>query len=262
MKTTRETSPTGHANDVGFTLVELLLSLALASLLILGLVQIVAAASAAGGLQRNQAQLQEHARFATATLSRVVHQAGYRPEPWNDAFGVEALTAESGDGVSASSDRLAVRSWSDLNCFDNRNPSLDDVGEPRFYVRESVFDLSGDDNLTMLCRYGPDATELTTQVRRQGLVKGVESFQTLYGEDLDLDGNVERWVQAGQWSDARRVLGIRIGLLLASDDAVADSQAQPYNELLNILDAATAVPADGRLRQVVEFTVALRGRNR
>ena len=251
-----------HASGAGFTLVELLLAVALAALLILGLVQIVAAASAAGGLQRNQAQIQDHARFATAILSRAVRQAGYRPEPWNEAFAEEALTVESANAVSASSDRLAVRGWSDLNCFDNRNPDLDAAGEPRFYVRESVFDLSGGHNLTLLCRYGPSATELTTQIRRQGVVKGVESFQALYGEDADLDGNIERWVRAGQWSDARRVLGVRIGLLLASADAVADPQAQPDPETLKVLDTTTAAPADGRLRQVVDFTVALRGRTR
>ncbi len=70
----------------GFTLLELLLATALAALLILGLVQIVSATSAAGSLQRNQAQIQDHARFAIAILSRAIRQAGYRPEPWNGAY--------------------------------------------------------------------------------------------------------------------------------------------------------------------------------
>ena len=261
MTARRKTRPANRRNP-GFSLVELLLALALASLLVLGLVQIVSAVSAAGSLQRNQAQIQEHARFATALLSRAVRQAGYRPEPWNDAFAVEALTTESGDGVGHASDRLAVREWSDLNCFDNRNPDIDSGGQPLFYLRESVFDLGGDNSLTRLCRYGPGNAGFITQVRRQGVVKGVESFQVLYGEDADRDGHIERWVRAGQWSDSRRVVGIRIGLLLASENAVADHQAPPVTETLNILDATATLPADGRLRQVVEIAVALRNRTR
>ena len=262
MNVGRQPRDSDRAPSAGFTLVELLLALAVASVLILGLVQIVAAASAAGTLQRNDAQIQEHARFAVAILSRAVRQAGYRPEPWNEALTTTALLTESGDGVSASSDRLAVREWSELNCFDHRNPDVDSAGEPRFYIRESVFDLNGDSSLTRVCRYGPSPAELTTQIRRQGVVTDVESFQALYGEDADLDGNIERWVAAGQWSDPQRVLGIRMGLLLASENAVADQRTTPPAEPVRVLDATVMPPADGKLRRVVEFAVALRGRTR
>lgn len=248
-----------HSMDgriTGFTLLELLLTLALTVLLILGLVQIVSATSTAGSLQRNQAQIQDHARFAIAVLSRAVRQAGYRPEPWNVAYGPEALTPQTANGVTATGDRLAVRSWSDLNCFDKRNPELDSEGHPRFYLRESVFDLSRDYGLTRLCRYGPNADVLTTQIQRQGMVSGVESFQVLYGEDGDRDGNVERWVTAGQWGDPERVVGVQIGLLFASEQAVVEPLTQEYE----VLDAAATAAADGKLRQVFDFTVAIRGR--
>jgi type IV pilus assembly protein PilW len=240
----------------GLTLIELLVALSLASLLILGLVQIVAAASAAGSLQLNQAQIQDHARYATNLLSRAVRQAGYRPEPWNDAFTAEAFTAESADNVTPAGDRLAVRNWSDLNCFDNRNPDRDSDGNPRFYVRESVFDVNHEGSLTYLCRYGPTTADLIVQIRRQGLVPGVESFQVLYGEDADGDGNIERWIPAGAWVDPVHVLGVQIGLLLAGEDVVAE----PVARRISVLDAVMAAPPDGRLRRVFEFAVAMRGR--
>ena len=53
------------------------------------------------------------------------------------------------------------------------------------------------------------------EVRRQGLVPGVESFQCLFGLDSDGDGNVDQWVRAGQWPDEKQVIGIRAALLLA-----------------------------------------------
>lgn len=244
----------GHSS--GFSLLELLLAAALAALLIMGLAQIVAAASAAGSLQRNQAQILDHARLAIGVLSRAIREAGFRPEPWNDASATAALTGDNVDGASNTSDRLAVRAWSDLNCFDNRNPDVDSEGNPLFYIRESVFDVAGAGNLTRLCRYGPSPAEMTTQVQRQGLVPGVESFQVLYGEDGDADGNVERWVPAGQWSHARRILGIRIGLLLASEDAVVE----PAAAQMQVLGGTVVTPPDGKLRRAFEFAVSLRGR--
>jgi len=248
--------PAVNDRCAGFSLLELLLAMTLAALLILGLVQIVAAASAAGRLQRNQAQIQDHARLAIGALSKAVREAGYRPEPWNDAFQPLAFTSENLDGANAAGDRLALRTWSDLNCFGNRNPSVDSEGNPRFYIRESVFDISTKDQLARRCRYGPNPGQMTTQIRRQGLLPGVESFQVLYGEDGDSDGNIERWVTAGQWSDARRILGVRIGLLLASENGVV----KPAATQLQVLDATATVPPDGRLRRVFEFAASLRGR--
>jgi len=243
-------------DNPGFTLVELLIAAALAALLVLGAAQIVAASSAAAGLQRNSAQLDDHARFAIEVLGRAIREAGFRPEPWDEGWELETLGDETADDIAFASDRLALRTWSDRNCFDNLNPDRDSEGEPLFYLRESIFDLTGTRSLARLCRYGPGPAELTTQLPRQGWVPDVESFQLLFGEDADGDGNMERWVQAGQWQDARRVLGVRIGLLLASADAVAEPLAHRHE----VLDTVRVSPADGRLRRALDLAVAIRSR--
>jgi len=246
----------GRTGNSGFSLVELLIAAALTALLTLGLVQIVAAGSAAAGLQRNSAQLDDQARFAVDVLGRAIREAGFRPEPWNATWDLEALGEETADGVAYASDRLSVRTWSDRNCFDNRNPDRDSEGEPLFYLRESVFDLTGTRSLARLCRYGPSLAELTTQVPRQGWVPNVESFQLLFGEDIDGDDGMDHWVGAGQWQNSGRVLGIRVGLLLATAEAVVEPEAV----LHELLDATHESPADGRLRRVVDLAVAIRGR--
>jgi type IV pilus assembly protein PilW len=240
------------------TLLELMVAVAVAAILILGLVTIASATSAASLLQRNQAQVQDNVRFAMNLLSRAVRQAGYSPEPWNEDFGREAVTAESADGGPGASDRLAVRGWSDRNCFENLNPDRDADDQPLFYLRESVFDLTASGNLAHRCRYGPSAAELTTQIPRQGVVPGIESFQVLYGEDADGDGDVERWVKAGEWSHPDDTLGVRIGLLAAGDNAVLERSAKDY-ELLGV---TVSRPADGRLRRAFEFATAIRGHTR
>lgn len=238
------------------TLIELLVSVALASFLVLGLVQMVSAATAADILQRNQAQVLDRARFALRSLGRSVREAGFMPQPWDATQTLDALGPANRDGTSAAGDRLEVRSWSDRNCFGNRNPVLDAEGRPRFFIREQVFDVNAGGSLTLTCRFGPDPTSLVTQIRRQGLVPGVESFQLLYGEDADADGNIEGWVPAAAWADPRRVLGLRIGLLLAGDDEVIAGRTAEFD----VLGDRVTAPADGHLRRLFDFAIAIRGR--
>jgi len=230
--------------------------MALSAFLVLGLIQIASAASSSARLQRKQGQIQEHARRAVNTLSEVIRETGFSPEPWSELFPPLGLAEDSLDNVSTASDRLAVRTWSDLNCFNNRNPDTDSSGNPLFYIRESVFDLNSDNGLTLQCRYGPSLAELTTQVRRQGFIQGVESFQVLYGQDSDLDGIIESWVKAGHWEDTQYILGVMFGLLLSSQDAVAEAESKSYP----VLDSTMSRSADGKLRRVIQFSAAIKGR--
>ena len=147
-------------------------------------------------------------------------------------------------------------SWSDRNCFDNRNPELNPQGQPAFYIRKVVFDLNASKGLTWECRYGPSEAELVAQIRRQGLIENVESFQALFGEDDNEDGLIEQWVTADQRKESGRILGMKIGLLLSSADKVAEKENRTYQ----VLDTELKKQADGRLRRVFEFAIAIRSR--
>lgn len=239
----------------GFTLVELILVMTLTALLITGLVQIASAASSSTLLQRNQAQIQENARLAINQLSAVIRQAGFNPRPWDEDFQPLGLSEYSLDQLTVSSDRLVILGWSDTNCFNNLNDKLNDSGEPAFFIREFQFDLNGSKGLTQQCRYGPSPGSLVTQIRRQGLVQGVESFQVLFGDDPGLDGSIDTWVRAGNWSNPQNIRGVRVGLLLVGEDPV--TEGKPV--VLSILDSIVRKRADGHLRRVVQFTNAFRG---
>lgn len=238
------------------SLLELMISLALSALLVIGLVQVASAAASSTRLQRNQAELQENARLAVTVISRFVREAGFSPEPWNPGFGLPGLPAENAGSLPGGSDRVAVTSWSDLNCFDNRNPELNALGQPKFHIRKVVFDLNSSKGLAWECLYGPSEAELVAQIRRQGLIENVDSFQALYGEDTNGDGFIDRWVQAGQWESPGQILGMKIGLLLGSADRVAERRSRSFG----VLDAVIDRQADGRLRRVFEFAVAIRSR--
>ena len=239
----------------GFTLVELLLVLVLSVFLMAGLVQIVSAASSSFRLQENQAEVMENARHLMSTIGAMVRQSGFSPEPWNEEYPRLGLMEETADQVTSKTDRLVLRYWSDTNCFDNRNPVVDEVGQPEFFIRESLLDLNSRSDLTHTCRYGPDDSALVTQINHQGFIQNVESFQLLYGEDTSGDGTVNHWAKGGQWASADGVLAVRIGFLLRSTDAVVEATPQTYS----ILDQPYTASADGRLRQMFVFTTVIRG---
>jgi type IV pilus assembly protein PilW len=250
----RTTYRTGRSN--GVTLLELLVAMSLTAILLLGLVRFATAAGVTRQLQDNQAHLQDQARTAFRMLADAIGEAGFDPAPWATAYPLDDVFAGSANDISTRSDRLVVRTWSDRNCFDNLNPVAGADGRPAFYLRESAFDRNDSGQLTRTCRYGPSATELTTQVRRQGKMPGVDSFQLLFAVDDDGDGNAESWVHAGAWKDSGQVLGVRVGLLLRG----ADPAAEPTVAEHVILDRQLTTPADGHLRLALEFTAAIRGR--
>jgi hypothetical protein len=237
---------------------ELLVALFLTAVMLLAMVQLVNAGASTARLQDEQADLQDRLRFAAGSIFTAVSGAGFSPEPWNGAFDRTAIGADSGDDVVFSNDRLVVRTWSDRNCFDSFNPDLDSSGRPRFYIHESAFDLNGSNFLTRTCRYGPSPTGLVTQVRRQGLLGGVEAFHLLFGEDVNGDDDIDRWVRAGDWFDEAAIKGVRAGIVLAGETPVTAPQAQ----LFELPGAEYRGDRDGRLRHAVEFSYSVRSRTR
>ena len=247
--------PSARSNR-GMSLVELLVAMLISVVLLTGLVQIAAGARSSFRLQEALAEVQESGRFVTDSLGDILRQSTFQPEPWSALTPAAGLTTETGDGVSLNGDRLAVRTWSERNCFDNANPDTDAEGLPRYFLKETVLELNNAGNLTHTCRYGESAEQFVTQIQRQGLVQNVDAFQALYAEDLDGDGAADHWIPGGQWLDQERVVGMQLAFLLGSNAAILEPAPQTYA----VLDHAVTTPADGKLRRVFTYTQTLRGR--
>jgi len=240
----------------GMTLVELLIALLIGAVLLTGLVQIAAGARSSFRLQEAVAEVQESGRFAIDTLGGILRQSIFSPQPWNEKNTAVGLTDGTSDGVRRHGDRLAVRGWSERNCFGNPNPLTDAAQTPRFFLKDSVLELNAAGNLAYTCRYGATPEHMVTQLRRQGLVENVGAFQVLYAEDTDGDGMADRWVRGGHWSSEKRVLGLQLALLLSSSQVVRETASRNYNVLEEVLTA----PEDGKLRRVFTYVQAFRQR--
>ena len=241
-------SPSG----TGMSLIELLVAMALSSMLTLVLVQMAMAARGSFRLQEGLAELQENGRYFADLVSAEIGASAYHPQPWLHEATPIGLMADSLDGSALNSDRLVSRHWSGQNCFGSTNPDRDSAGQPRFYLKESTLEMSNG-NLLISCRYGRNAGEMTTQINRQGAIPQVEVFQALYATDSDEDGQIDAWLRAGQWASPQQVRAVRLGILSTSRESISTQQAQDFQ----VLDYSYTAPADGRLRRVYSITVPI-----
>lgn len=104
--------------------------------------------------------------------------------------------------------------------------------------------------------------------RRQGtqdqeLAAGIENMQVLYGEDTDGDQSPNAYRTATEVQDWTQVVSLQVALLAAGTQArSADADTRIFNLLGENVDPTKdgTVSSDGRLRQVLTFTVAMRNR--
>ena len=89
------------------------------------------------------------------------------------------------------------------------------------------------------------------------LAEGIENLQLQFGEDEDGDRVADRFGRADEVISWNNVVTVRIGMLAAS---VGGRVTEEDLRTFDVLDESVGPFADGRLRRVVTFDVALRNR--
>lgn len=235
----------------GFVLTELLIAGLLTTFLMLGMIQMAAGAGRGLLLIESLSQTQQGGRFAIDQVRDTVMSAGFHPAPWEPGATGTALGPGTADGGANGNDTLEFHQYSDRNCYGNLNDQSGDNGRPAFYLRTSRFEVAGNNNLSHTCWFGPDGGHMVRQINRQGLVQQVESFQVLYAEDTNEDNLADHVVRANHWSDATKVVGIQMGVMLATGKPVSDESVAG----MMVLDQVVVPHADGHRRQVWTTTI-------
>jgi hypothetical protein len=228
----------------------------LSTLLMTGIVQLLTGSVSAYRLQLSQSQLEESSRYARDVLVSHISQAGFVPEPWNSLQQVPALTTDTINSNSTRGDQLGLQRWSRQNCYGNDNPVTDSVGQPVFFLLQTRFGVSTANNLAISCRYGPDASQMQTQINNFGLVEDIDSMQVLYAEDRNEDQVADTWVTGQAWQNEKNIRAVKVALLLSSRQAFAQKQSRQ----ITLLDETITTPADGHLRKVGSLTAAIQSR--
>jgi len=242
----------------GFVLTELLIAGLLTTFLMLGIIQMAAGVSRGLLLIESQSATHQGGRFAIDQIRNTAMSAGFDPYPWDSDTQFPALGENTRDGGAGGNDSLVVQLRSDHNCYGNPNSTPGDDGRPAFFLRESTIEVTPAGNLAHTCWFGPDGTSMVRQINRQGLVQHVDSFQVLYAEDTDGDQHANRLVRANGWHDANHIVGLEVGLLVASKQQIGGEASAA----IAVLDETITPQADVRLRKTWTSSIPLFSRLR
>jgi type IV pilus assembly protein PilW len=178
----------------GFTLVELMVTVAIATFLLFGLVTIVGNIRATSGNQAQLAQLQDAQRLAVIMMTDVTQGAGYFPDPQTYSAGdlpITGVFAQAGQSVfgtqtaTPQGDTLWIRYMTNggdgvLNCQGTSNPNP--PGTTVIYTNN--FYVNG--NQQLVCDIGNGAPlPLVTGVTNLQVTYGVKRNLALAGNDAD-----------------------------------------------------------------------------
>lgn len=264
--------------SAGFSIVELMVAMAIGLGVVLVVASIHAGSRESYGQQDQVGRLQENVRITANLVERVVRQAGFRQIPTTrletdqifDPAGGLMVGIEGTGTAPGAQDLLTVRFQGSggigiapgaddtvVDCLGNSVGTDIDGATGSARIAQSTFQVrAGADGRPWLMCSVDGGTTFTP------LVPDVEAMEVLYGvappiSQADSLPNVSRYVPATQVGDFRQVLAVQLHLLFRSEVELAPlPDAGTYD-----LGGQTYGPFnDRRIRQVVRTTVTLRNR--
>lgn len=240
-------SPRKHTQ--GFSLVELMVAMVLGLLLTAAAVSLFSTNQRTFQLQQTMGQLQEQGQLAMRFINQDVRRTGLTKDsvtalvlPGVVTTGASPLP--SSDGGNNGNDRLTLSYHGGVDCEgDSLTPVQDTMVINSYWV---------DDDNQLNCE-----GSLDTGTNGVVLLRGVRSFQVLYGVDSDFDGVAfaSQYVTADELSDDP-VLAIKIGVLMEADLPSMSSAEQ--EQRFYILDREVTVDEGRTMRRQFQSTIAVR----
>lgn len=278
----------------GFTLIELMISMAIGLLVAIAAVQLFVTALSSFNLQRGLSDVNENGRFGLDYIVRNVRVGQYSKSslasdptdsavvmtaaqlPGSPAGGFSTNTDSGTLGIT-SGDQLVVRRWVPASTTNERDceGNIINAGADGVYAVSRYFLKADGTNSAsaLFCdagTYAPTATSVTGYVSGTAgagivLLSAVDSFQVLYGVSAAVGSTVPvRYVTSTQYLTLvpqPPIVAIRLGVLVRSSDGVGNlAVASPALNLLGVDITTSAQDAANAkiVRRVFINTVALR----
>lgn len=242
-------------NQLGLTLVELMIAMTLGLLVLLAISSIYIGSRQTFRLQDDNARLQETGRYALEVMGRSIRQGGFWNMPINPVATATAFVGTPITGVNAASptpDTVTVQ-------YDGLAGDRDCEGTvlAANAVIAEAYRLNGSN----LACDGVDA-----DATFQPLVSDIEDVQILYGVDTNINQSADRYTAAPTAADWPRVVSARVCVQARSANNV-NSAPQTFLNCAGALGTATgagalttAAAGDFRLRRTFVATYNLRNR--
>lgn len=222
----------------GLSLVELMISMLLASILVSAAIAMLVTDSQTSRFQINQTSMHTSGRFAFDFLLADLRRAGY-----SDRTPI-AVAVDGVNGAGTGNDELTIRYDGALtqnrDCAGNAL-----VGTPEANPAVNVYRIAVDHGRNVLtCNNVP-------------MMVGVDGFQVLFGVDASpFSGLPDLYVQPGAVSADQRVVTVQVAMLIATLEQGGEQVSQQYP----LLDVTAGPFDDARGRTL--FTTTERVRNR
>ena len=250
---------TGQFSARGFTLIEMMISLAIGTLLTFTALTLYSQMSRSSAIVRTDSLLLENAYFIQQTIRQYINQAGYRPADTTasalfipidsraQAFPEVSGEWASGQYIRSVDDGFAIRfkgaSDSDgtadgsvINCQRTAIGSSD-VVSLTIEVTEG----------TLLCNSAGE--ELVLIDENDGL--NIEELAMYFGVDTNDDGSTDQYIEASTATD-ETILSVRLSFLLGSLNNVL-TKSTDYT-----FDGTAYTPTDRKLRHETSLWVELK----
>jgi type IV pilus assembly protein PilW len=240
----------------GFTLVELLVAIAIGMALTVVVAQLFYHSRTTYTTTEDVSRMQENMRFAFQMLNRTVQLAGFHTAPnaeIDTVFTPATPVIVGVEGASGAPDSLTISyegSGPAIGTADGTVTDCNGAAVAAGAIAVNVFTIAVDSN-------GQNALFCNGVAA----VPDVDSMQILYGEDTDGDLAVNNYLNASQVTDMANVRSVRLALLFRTrsvNSAVAVDSTTTYD-----LHGTVLGPFNDRLirRQMVS-TIAMRNRLR
>ena len=261
--------------QVGLSIVELLVALALGLLLMTGVIQVFLSSRQTYAANEAMGRMQENGRFALDFIARSARQAGYvepiyvggKPLPLVRPAcaglpGTIPTTLCTTQGAGNASDTVAfvmqptVADGARRDCLGNTINENDVLIINQFEIIPATANAPA----ALGCRAykfnGASAPDWTSGPAAQELISGIDSMQVLYGINTAGDSrSANQYVSADRVSDWSKVRAVRIAVLANSVDNLNPA---PANRNFALLDATPITIADNRARQIFTTTIQLK----
>lgn len=281
----------------GFSLVELMVSIALGMIITAVVGQTYLGAKRSFRTQDSTQRLQENSRYALHLLEREIRMAAFPGVGQESMINLFSLPAGSyvvqgqndipvGAPSRLTSDTISITYFGSgpagapdstvVNCLGQPVDAFTQTTDTFFVAPDPLtLDSSGVAVSALWCTTTNPGAALPSSAP---MVHGIETMQILYGEDTDGDRIVNRYVAANAaglvWDN---VVAVRLSLLFAgldtnvsahtadrNDDYRIGNQyyhfTQNYPDFLADPGAVTTPPADGKQRVLYHTTIGIRNR--
>ena len=255
--------PLSGAKERAFSLIELLVAMAIGLLLTLLVANLFVGSRNTNTTTDELSRMQENIRFTYQLMTRSVRHAGYHSDPSTDpalTFGGANLALTGTNGTGLLPDTLTVSfqgaGAGDASVVDCLGRSFD---QNVTVVNTFTIAPGANGSPALFCTSTGGLPTVTAEV-----VPDVENMQILYGEDTDAglsqDWIPNKFVPISQVANPNNVLAVRIALLFSTN---APSTRTDFDTATYDLNGVVLGPFnDKQIRRLVVWNINVRNRSR